>query len=183
MPFRSGLPETTCGIGSTLGRTRTLREQLPGLFRDLGIKSLLDAGCGDFNWMSQVDLTGIEYTGCDYDEKHVESARLTAPGLKFICLDITAGPLPKADLMLCRELMQHVTDEQISAILRNFVASGTEWLLATCYRNETNELLVREGGFREIDLRRRLRPPTRELVEDDGRHFMGLWNRTSVVDA
>ena len=30
------------------------------------IKSISDVGCGDFNWMSEIDLKGISYTGYDW---------------------------------------------------------------------------------------------------------------------
>ena len=53
--------ESASGPGSTLGATEPFRAMLPEIIRNLNVRSLLDAGCGDFNWMKEVDLRTIEY--------------------------------------------------------------------------------------------------------------------------
>src|SRR6185295_16640264 len=57
--------ESVSGRGSTIARTEVIRTSLPALLESVGAKTLLDAPCGDFNWMRNVDLSGIEYTGVD----------------------------------------------------------------------------------------------------------------------
>ena len=47
------------GPGSSLVQTATIRRDIPALLASLGIRSFLDAPCGDFNWMRHVDL-GVE---------------------------------------------------------------------------------------------------------------------------
>ena len=42
-----GSDESGSGIGSELGATEALREYLPGLFKRLGVRKVLDAPCGD----------------------------------------------------------------------------------------------------------------------------------------
>src|SRR5689334_2969418 len=49
-----GDPESVSGRGSTLARTEVVRRKLPILLASVGAKSLLDAPCGDFNWMQHV---------------------------------------------------------------------------------------------------------------------------------
>lgn len=179
MPFVSGLPETACGIGSTLARTEVLRTALPKLLGELGVRSILDAPCGDCNWISATDLSGIDYIGCDYDEAHLKAASVRMPAGRFILRDIFRDDLPKVDLILCREFMQHFDDSEISAVIRNFAASGSEWILATCYRNEENLGLV--GGFRPVNLTRSpwgLAEP--RVVADAEEHFLGLWHRSAL---
>ncbi|MFE7121789.1 hypothetical protein ACFU99_40805, partial [Streptomyces sp. NPDC057654] len=56
------------GNGSNLTQTATLRSELPGLLARLGVRTLLDIPCGDFYWMSRLDLgtdTHISYIGAD----------------------------------------------------------------------------------------------------------------------
>ena len=36
--------------------TATVKRELPRLLHDLGARSLLDAPCGDLNWIKDVDL-------------------------------------------------------------------------------------------------------------------------------
>ena len=58
--------ESRSGIGSTVDGTAKLREELPRLVQSLGATSLLDAPCGDFNWMREVEWpAGFEYIGAD----------------------------------------------------------------------------------------------------------------------
>jgi hypothetical protein len=45
------------------------------VLHDLGAQSLLDAGCGDFNWMRTVDLPGIKYIGVDVVSDLIERNR------------------------------------------------------------------------------------------------------------
>ena len=49
-------PESKSGGSSTLSATAAIRAALPRLLSDLGVAVLIDAPCGDFNWMRHVDL-------------------------------------------------------------------------------------------------------------------------------
>src|SRR5688572_32614789 len=57
--------ESRSGTGSSLESTARLRESLPPWPLRLNAHRLLEVPCGDFNWMSHVDLSRIEYTGGD----------------------------------------------------------------------------------------------------------------------
>ena len=60
-----GDPETVSGHGSGVARTAAFRDQFANLLIELGTRSLLDAGCGDFNWMKEVQLPIERYFGVD----------------------------------------------------------------------------------------------------------------------
>src|SRR5688572_15166107 len=60
-----GTVESRSGPGSTLARTEHLREGLPRLLDELGVRSLLDAPCGDFHWMQHVVPHLDRYVGVD----------------------------------------------------------------------------------------------------------------------
>lgn len=55
--------ESVSGTGSYLESTKHLIRELPFLFSRYGIRSILDIPCGDFNWMKEVNLSGINYIG------------------------------------------------------------------------------------------------------------------------
>src|SRR3990167_7338614 len=78
-----GSTESASGRGSELGATEALRTWLPELFQKLGVTSVLDAPCGDWNWMQHVDLAGIDYTGADIVASVIEhhQAELARPGV------------------------------------------------------------------------------------------------------
>ena len=60
-----GSHESVSGKGSTLSQTYRIRESLPIILEKYRINSLLDIPCGDFNWLSQIDLNSFQYIGGD----------------------------------------------------------------------------------------------------------------------
>lgn len=120
--------ESVSGPGSTLAYTHSLRATLMPMVRALGCASMLDAPCGDFNWMKTVDLTGIAYTGADIVPGMIGKLQAEHPQHSFTCLDITKDPLPKADFVLCRDVLFHLSNVDVVRVLENFVESGSAWL-------------------------------------------------------
>ena len=57
--------ESASGTGSDLRQTAVITAALPVLLRRHGVRSMLDIPCGDFHWMSRVDLAGVDYIGAD----------------------------------------------------------------------------------------------------------------------
>src|SRR5438046_7814005 len=51
-----GGADSASGPGSDLAQTQSIRDALPELLRELGVRTLLDIPCGDYHWMRQVPL-------------------------------------------------------------------------------------------------------------------------------
>jgi hypothetical protein len=130
-----GSRESGSGTGSELRATGNIRERLPELLDRLGATTLLDAPCGDWNWMQHVDLRVKRYFGVDIVPSVIEAnrARFGSPERHFECLDLTRDPLPRADVILCRDCLVHVSFEDIAAILENFRRTGATYLLVNTY--------------------------------------------------
>ncbi|MDI9257678.1 class I SAM-dependent methyltransferase [Flavobacterium sedimenticola] len=128
------------GSGSDLEQTKALIEQLPVLFQKYKIQSLLDLPCGDFFWMQKVDLTGIQYIGGDIvaDVIKKNNAAFASEHIAFREIDIINDDLPKVDLILCRDLLVHLKNQQIIAALKNIKKSGSKYLLTTSFKNTTH---------------------------------------------
>jgi hypothetical protein len=187
--------ESKSGTGSTLAYTANLREKLPALFREYSIKSIFDAPCGDFNWMCELIQTlDIEYTGADIVEPLIDSVnkRHGGQGKKFIHMDIVTSMLPKADLMICRDCLFHLSYADTRAVLKNFVASGTPYILTTTHKNDgtfTNHD-IQTGFYRRINL---FAPPyalpltplarVDDWIAPDPEREMCLWSRDQVAAA
>ncbi len=58
-------PESRSGPGSSLALTEVIRRELPALLTELQVGSLLDAPCGDLNWLAGISLPVHRYTGVD----------------------------------------------------------------------------------------------------------------------
>jgi SAM-dependent methyltransferase len=151
-----GSKESVSGPGSTAWSTEEIRRQLPSLFRELDVQSLLDAGCGDFNWMRDVELE-LDYLGCDIVPELIKQNRQRYQNCsrRFVCLDIVNDRLPKVDLVLCRDCLGHLPFDLIRAALLNFRDSNSEYLLATSFPEwPTNNDIILVGGWRPLNLER-----------------------------
>src|SRR5688572_25453055 len=102
-------PESVSGRGSTLARTQVIKSYLPLLLQELHAETLLDAACGDFNWMRYTDLGPVRYVGVDVVPDLIErNRRLYEDNRRtFAALDIAKDPLPHADVILCRDCLIH----------------------------------------------------------------------------
>ncbi|HXU29490.1 MAG TPA: class I SAM-dependent methyltransferase [Thermoanaerobaculia bacterium] len=147
-------PESRSGPGSTLARTAALREQIPKLFAELGVRSVLDVGCGDFNWFRTLDLGEIGYTGVDVVAELIEDNRKKygGPRRQFLPLEIATEVPPRADLAFCRDCWVHLPNAQILAALANLRASGTRYLLATTFSDRRENPDIALGDWRPIHL-------------------------------
>lgn len=148
-----GSDKSVSGTGSDLFQTRNVRTYLPDLFSRLEISSVLDAPCGDLNWMKEVNL-GVKYIGVDSVEALIESNRLTFQGTDrtFESIDLRRDVPPRADLILARDLLVHLSYSDISSVVANFTASGATWLLTTTFPGGRQNKDITTGRWRPLDL-------------------------------
>jgi hypothetical protein len=140
--------------GSSLRQTAEIRRRLPLALQHLGVRALLDAPCGDFNWMKALALDLEEYVGVDVVGEVVElnRARHGAPGRRFVQLDLTADPLPRADLILCRDCLGHFAYRDIVRALANFKRSGSRLLMTTTFPAARANIEIVTGDWRPLNL-------------------------------
>jgi len=186
--------ESVSGPGSSLAATRAVADALPGLLRDLGTRVLLDAPCGDFRWMKEVDLAGIKYLGVDIVPEVIAAnrRRYGAPGRTFRVLDLVQDVPPRADLVLCRDCLVHLSFPEVKSIMRNLKRSGSTFLLTTIFPSRDQNENVVTGGWRPLNLEApplNFPPPLRLICEEYLEHggawadkSMGLWNIRDLPD-
>jgi hypothetical protein len=124
------------------------------LLRNLGAASLLDAPCGDGGWMSTLD-TGLSYTGVDIVPELIDDLRRRAgqEGIarNYLLADITRDSLPRADAILCRDCLVHLSFQNIAAALANFRRSGSEWLVTTTFPDLKANTDCEDGDWRALN--------------------------------
>ncbi len=82
--------------------------------------SVCDLGCGDFNVGKQlVDFTS-EYIGVDIVDELINHNKKVhkSEGLTFQNLDVSKDNLPKADCVVIRQVLQHLSNYEIIEILK-----------------------------------------------------------------
>jgi len=132
----------------------TLRREVPRLLRRYRTSTLLDLPCGDFHWLAEADLTGIEYIGADIVPDLVErnARRHAAPGRRFTQLNLTTDPLPRASVVLCRDCLVYLRYEQIFRAFANLRRSGSTYLLTTTFCELDANAEVDTGDWRPLNL-------------------------------
>ena len=146
--------ESASGRGSSLEATDKVRRGLPDLLKQLECNKMLDLGCGDFNWMRHVDLD-VAYLGGDVvpDVIRENQARYSNERVNFIVLDGIRDPIPDdVDVILCREVLFHLSFRHALALLKNIYRSNAKFLIATQIDTGIPNVDVHTGGFRPIDL-------------------------------
>lgn len=184
--------ESVSGPGSSLCQTMEIRQRLPQLLQSIGALSLLDAPCGDFNWMKHVVHGVQEYTGVDILEDLIgaNQQRYAGNGRKFLRLDLSSDVLPRADVILCRDCLVHFSAHDVLRSLANFKRCGADYLLTTTFPRRSANEDIPTGGWRPINLELApfcFPPPLRVInercTEDGGRYAdksLGLWRLSDL---
>jgi hypothetical protein len=179
--------ESVSGLGSDSVNTATVKRELPGLLRALGARTMLDAPCGDLNWIKDIDLGLDRYIGADVVPDVIRRNRELYQGAsrEFRVLDITKGRVPKVDVILCRDCLVHLSHRHAAAALRAFQKSGSRYLLTTTFTGPRENTDIQTGEWRPLNLERppfSLPAPVRVLNEgyvgEDGQFAdksLGLW--------
>jgi len=185
-----GSAESNSGVGSEDAATAHLRAAIPALLAGLGARTLLDLPCGDFGWLSRAALDLDAYTGADIVDELVErnTARYGGPGSRrsFVRLDITRDPLPRADVVLCRDCLVHLSHANIFAAFANLRRSGSRYLLTTTFTDLDANRDAEDGDWRPLNFRLapfHLPEPLAVIVEgctEEGGAYadkaLGLWS-------
>ncbi len=155
-----------CGYGSKVQNTEMARTFIQECIDRFDIKSINDAGCGDFSWMKLLNLDDIKYSGFDINGDMIDDLKEIYPEVNFFEHDIVNKILPKADLIICRDCLFHLQFKSILNALKLFKDSGAKWLITTSHDEQLLNIDLSEVqyisrdskyynehyGFRELNL-------------------------------
>lgn len=81
--------------------------------------AICDIGCGDFNIGQHIFKYSKKYFAIDIVEELIERNKIKfkTKNLEFLCLDIANDVLPKADVIIIRQVLQHLSNNEIQQIL------------------------------------------------------------------
>jgi hypothetical protein len=153
-----GDAESRSGTGSGLAATEKIRRGLLDTIQRLNVRTIVDAPCGDYYWLSTVDLSRnlTWYQGFDIVPQLIEQnkSRYATDKISFQATDLIKQVPPRADLILCRHLLIHLSFEDGLRVLRNFKRSGSRYLLITNQPDaQSNEQIIFTGSYRPVNLR------------------------------
>lgn len=144
------------GGGSYLYNVKEYLELLSKFMKVNSIKSVLDAGCGDWEFSKYVNWDGIEYFGYDVVASVIKKNNdcFSKENIHFIHANFLNVELPKADLFLCKHVFQHIPNIDIVNFLPQL--KKFRYCLITNEVNQdtfsSNNDDIEIGGYRKIDL-------------------------------
>jgi SAM-dependent methyltransferase len=145
----------TSGTGSTLEITREYRAYVEDFIKTHAVKSVVDAGCGDWSFSSAIDWGSASYLGVDIASDVIATVRKKHEKgkIRFRTGDITED-LPAADLLISKDVLQHLSNELVHKFIKNNLRKGKyKWVILTNDRsNRPHNLDTVPGGYRAIDL-------------------------------
>ncbi len=107
------------GEGSVPDATAEYRGIVERLIRERSIRSVVDVGCGDWQFSRLVDWGDVRYTGFDIVPELVAglTQALGTRRRRFVVADARFVRLPRADLLLCKDVLQHWPNVSIADFL------------------------------------------------------------------
>lgn len=144
------------GEGSLIVHTRHYVKFLQGFLRQHQIRSVVDLGCGDWQFSRMIDWGDIQYDGFDLVRPVIENNRklYAKPNIAFHLHDGQHANLPPADLLIVKDVLQHWSEQSISNFLP-YMRKFRSCLVTNCINpyGPTGNEDIADGDFRPLDLR------------------------------
>ena len=144
------------GVGSHLKNVKNYMSFLEEFLQNNNIRSVVDAGCGDWQFSKSINWSNVNYKGFDIVDSVVESNIKNFSG-KYVSFEIYNGnpdDLPSADLLIVKDVLQHLPHMDIHKFINNF-SKYKYCLITNCINphGKTINLNINRGDFTFLDLR------------------------------
>lgn len=102
------------GPGSSIEISEPYIKFLQDFIRTNGISTVVDAGCGDWSFSKAIDWGAANYIGIDIVKPVIErcQTKFASPQVTFIHGDINEIELPAGDLLICKDVLQYLSNSE-----------------------------------------------------------------------
>jgi len=127
--------------------------------------TILDLGCGNGSFLSQLNGNGWRLIGVDYSKSGIQIAEQNHPGIEFLLADAQTdlvGFVEPADVVISTEVIEHLYDPR--AFMKNayrLLKPGGMFVVSTPYHGYLKNLMMAATG--KMD-----------------RHFTVLWDHGHI---
>jgi lipopolysaccharide biosynthesis glycosyltransferase len=137
--------------------------------------SVIDLGCGDFYIGSRIRGIFDKYIACDIVQPLIEfnEKKFSSLNVDFRVLDIVSDQLPSSDIVIIRQVFQHLSNSQIQAVLGK-INHNFDYLIVT------EERLYNDRIEKNIDIKPSFK--TRHIVNSDVRISEQPFNFKSISE-
>ncbi len=144
------------GHGSLPSVTRGYRKFLQDFMKDNNIKSVVDFGCGDWQFSKYINWKDIRYIGVETVPNLVTKNQELhgSKNVNFILSPDKYYKISVADLLIIKDVLQHLEKGEIIKILKELVPRYRFVLIINNIEPRRSiNVNIKRGGFRPLDLR------------------------------
>ena len=144
---------TGSGDGSGVGYTSAYRAFLERFMGERGVRSVLDVGCGDWQFSSLVNWGEREYVGTELVQPLVDRLRLEHGSAlrRFQCVDLRRQMADRYDLAIVKDVAIHLPNADVIRLADN-LSPCCDVLYVYDHADGTAEDIA-VGQYRALDLR------------------------------
>jgi len=176
------------GPGSVIEVNREYIDRLTKFITQNNIKSVLDYGCGDWQFSKYIGFENLvdSYLGVDIVDSVINfnKENYSSEKVKFEVVDKN-WKFDKVDLIVCRQVLQHLPDETVRELLDQF-KTHSKYIILTNDMGVIDGQVVQNtscnfGGFRPIDFQA---PPwnvTANVFYDFPVYLQGFFTRSLLI--
>jgi len=140
------------GEGSKPEIAQPYMEFLQNFLREKNIQSVVDVGCGDWQFSQLIEWGNVKYLGLDVVPEVIEEnqRQFGSEDISFQVFDATREALPPADLLLIKDVLQHWPNAAIQNFLPNL--KKYRYALITNDADERTNVDISFGEHRAVDI-------------------------------
>jgi 2-polyprenyl-3-methyl-5-hydroxy-6-metoxy-1,4-benzoquinol methylase len=153
--YKEDLWQGGSGAGSKLENVKEYVDILQKYIDKPEVKTVLDLGCGDWQFSKFLDLSSVLYLGVDVVDSVIDSNihLYSASNIDFISRDITTYELPQVDLIICKDVLQHLCNKDVVSVLVKIIKSSKFALITNDFNSESKDNKdIENGDYRCLDL-------------------------------
>jgi len=118
------------------------------------IKTVVDIGCGDWQIGKHLALGDRTYIGGDVSNVIIEKSRekYGSEKVTFVHLDAVTDELPEGDLVIIKDVLQHLPTEDVERVLKKLEKYQYVVTQNDIFENQKNNSDINSGQFRPLDV-------------------------------
>ena len=124
---------------------------LENFLRDNDIKSVIDFGCGDWQFSRYIDWGSVDYLGLDIVDTVIEDNKKQFSQYSFVSDTDVFKYLEGREFIIIKDVIMHWPNEEILSFLDKLVTYDIKILLVNVFGQSKNRRLKRVGGFSRLD--------------------------------
>lgn len=151
------------GPGSEPGATIPTVEAINNIVVKYNVSSIVDAACGACKWthalIAKLQEHGRRITYAGVDVSSVAASRCKQnlevkypDAVTVFHGDMTTFKFPAADMLMCRDALQHMSYDMIRSALKNFASSDIRIFAAGSYVENYENANINTGDYFSINL-------------------------------